>query len=130
VVFSDTVGFIRKLPHHLVAAFRSTLEQLTFADLVLHVVDRSHPAWSDQQSVADEVLRDLGVEPSRVVTVYNKIDRSSDAPGVRGGDVYVSARTDDGIEALRHLLRGRLFGVSGDGEVAPIASPLVEEPGR
>ncbi len=80
-VFADTVGFVRKLPHHLVASFRSTLGEVLEADLVLHVVDRSHPAWIEQQSVGDEVLRDLGVEVGKIILVHNKIDRAdSTAP--------------------------------------------------
>lgn len=75
VIFADTVGFVRKLPHHLVASFRSTLGEVLEADLVLHVVDRSHPAWEEQQSVGDEVLRDLGVDVEKIVLVHNKTDR-------------------------------------------------------
>jgi GTP-binding protein HflX len=74
-VFSDTVGFIRKLPHHLVASFRSTLGDIVEGDLVLHVIDRSNPRWEEQADVGDEVLDDLGVEPERVLRVFNKIDR-------------------------------------------------------
>ena len=74
-VFADTVGFVRKLPHHLVASFRSTLGEVLEADVVLHVVDRSHPAWMEQQSVGDEVLRDLGVDVEKIILVHNKIDR-------------------------------------------------------
>ena len=64
-VFSDTVGFIRKLPHHLVASFKSTLEEIAHAGVVLHVVDRSHRGWEEQMEVGREVLDDLGVEAGR-----------------------------------------------------------------
>lgn len=79
-IFADTVGFVRKLPHHLVASFRSTLGEVLEADLVLHVVDRSHPAWEEQQSVGDEVLRDLGVDVEKIILVHNKVDRLIDPP--------------------------------------------------
>ena len=111
-IFVDTVGFIRKLPHHLVASFRSTLEEIVQADLVLHVVDRSHPQWREQMDVGEEVLRDLGVDMSRVVPVFNKIDRCG--AEVREGtrDLAVSAKTGDGLDALKaHLLER----ITGDG---------------
>jgi GTP-binding protein HflX len=73
-VVIDTVGFIRKLPHHLVASFRSTMEEAVAADLVLHVIDSSHPQFEDQRAVGEDVLRDLGVKLERVVEVYNKAD--------------------------------------------------------
>ncbi len=74
VVLTDTVGFIRKLPHDLVAPFRSTLEEATVADLVLHVVDASHPTWEEHLVVGEEVLESLGVERERTLVVLNKID--------------------------------------------------------
>ncbi|HEY4591980.1 MAG TPA: GTPase HflX, partial [Thermoanaerobaculia bacterium] len=73
-VFADTVGFIRKLPHHLVSSFRSTLGEITAADLVLHVVDRSHPRWQEQAEVAEAVMDELGVDRERVIRVFNKSD--------------------------------------------------------
>jgi GTP-binding protein HflX len=108
VVFADTVGFIRKLPHHLVASFRSTLEEVVAADLVLHVVDRSHPRWEDQQTVAEEVMRELGVEPDRVLVVYNKVDRLAGPAAIPPGAVAVSATRGDGVEALRAAIAERL----------------------
>ncbi len=109
-VFGDTVGFIRKLPHHLVSSFRSTLEEIAQADLVLHVVDRSHEAWAEQLRLAEEVLQDLGVEPDRILTVFNKIDllpRHITTP--EPGTLEVSATTDQGLEHLRATLVERLF---------------------
>ena len=105
VIFVDTVGFIRKLPHHLVASFRSTLEEITQADLVLHVVDRSHPQWREHMQVGEAVLADLGVDMSRVSPVFNKMDRcGTDRAGDNGG-FAVSAQSGDGIEALKaHLV--------------------------
>ncbi len=110
-VFADTVGFIRKLPHHLVSSFRSTLGEITAADLVLHVVDRSHPQWHEQMTVADEVLDELGVERRRVVTVYNKCDRIAACaanPAQNGDGLRVSALTGDGLDALRAEIARRL----------------------
>lgn len=112
VIFVDTVGFIRKLPHHLVASFRSTLEEITQADVVLHVVDRSHPQWREQMAVGEEVLAGLGVDMGRVSPVFNKMDRcESDRSGVSGG-FAVSAQTGAGIEALKTHLIER---IAGDG---------------
>jgi GTPase len=107
VVFSDTVGFIRKLPHHLVSSFRSTLGEIATADLVLHVIDRSHPTWREQKDVAEGVLDDLGVERQRVIEVLNKSDLIE--PGeLRNGGLWVSAVTGDGVEALRAEVARRL----------------------
>ncbi|MDY7093773.1 MAG: GTPase HflX [Acidobacteriota bacterium] len=114
VIFADTVGFIRKLPHHLVSSFRSTLEEITEADLVLHVVDRSHPAWEDQLRVADEVLDDLGVEREKTLVVFNKVDRleADHAPTAAEAGrnaVAVSALTGEGLDDLRQCILKQLF---------------------
>jgi GTP-binding protein HflX len=108
-VVSDTVGFIRKLPHHLVASFRSTLEEAAHADLVIDVVDRSHPAWEDQAKTAQQVLDDLGVARDRVLTVWNKSDRLSLAERGAGSDgLWLSALTGEGLPALRTEILRRL----------------------
>jgi GTP-binding protein HflX len=109
VVVADTVGFIRKLPHHLVASFRSTLAEATYADVVLHVVDRSHPQWEEQARVADEVLTELGVKRERIVHVWNKRDRV--APGERGNGsgIWISALTGEGLVDLAREVEHRLF---------------------
>ncbi|MEA2337155.1 MAG: GTPase [Thermoanaerobaculia bacterium] len=86
-VVIDTVGFIRKLPHHLVASFRSTMEEAVAADLVLHVIDSSHPQFEDQRAVGEEVLRELGVKMDRVVEVYNKADVTEPGAGSRESGV-------------------------------------------
>ena len=99
-VFADTVGFIRKLPHHLVSSFRSTLGEIADADLVLHVIDRSHPRWREQQEVAEGVLDDLKVDRTRVVPVFNKSDLVSPLEP-RDGGLWISARTGEGIAELR-----------------------------
>ena len=112
-VFSDTVGFIRKLPHHLVASFRSTLGDIVEGDVVLHVIDRSNPRWQEQAEIGDEVLIDLGVEPERVVRVFNKTDRlnggtrESRSPD-ENGDIWLSAVTGDGVESLKAEILRRL----------------------
>lgn len=109
-VFADTVGFIRKLPHHLVSSFRSTLGEITEADLVLHVVDRSHDQWRDQMRVADEVMNDLGVEAQRIIPVFNKVDRLdlSDETPLREDAIPVSAKTGEGLDELRAAIRAHL----------------------
>jgi len=125
-VMTDTVGFIRKLPHDLVAPFRSTLEEAVDADLVLHVVDVSHPLWEEHLVVGDEVLEGLGVSREQELIVLNKTDlvtgRLPFAPGGRRG-VAVSARSGDGIANLRGAIRNRLL--SGEG-VAILRVPLEE----
>ena len=75
---TDTVGFIRKLPHHLVASFRATLEEAREADLLLHVVDASHPAWEEQVAVVEAVMEEMGLEQKQVVYVLNKADLLTD----------------------------------------------------
>ena len=75
VLLTDTVGFIRKLPHHLVASFRATLEAALEADLLLHVIDASHPRWQEQKSVVEEVLADLGADDRPTLLLFNKVDR-------------------------------------------------------
>lgn len=112
-VMTDTVGFIRKLPHDLVAPFRSTLEEASEAELVLHVVDAAHPNWEEHLNVGDEVLDGLGVERDRTLVVLNKADllkrpSSLRLPGGRRGSV-ISAVTGAGIDELRVLLRRALL---------------------
>ena len=106
-VFADTVGFIRKLPHHLVSSFRSTLGEITAADLVLHVIDRSHPHWQEQAEVAEKVMDELGVERDRVINVYNKSDLIP-AGELRNGGLWISAATGEGIPELKAALARRL----------------------
>jgi GTP-binding protein HflX len=72
---TDTVGFIRKLPHHLVASFRSTLEEAANADVLLHVIDAAHPSWDEQKQVVEEVLAELDLADRPAILVFNKIDR-------------------------------------------------------
>jgi len=109
---TDTVGFIRKLPHHLVASFRATLEEARAADALLHVVDASHPDWEGQLRVAEKVLAELGLADRPLILVFNKIDAVPDALGFtrRIRELYPSAaitstmRTD-GLTPLKLKLR-------------------------
>ncbi len=115
-VLTDTVGFIRKLPHHLVAPFQSTLEVAVSADLVLHVLDGAHPAWPEHLRVGEGVLDDLGVDRERVIVVLNKMDLI--AQGQRplapeGEALHVSALNGDGMAGLGSALRQRLLNAPG-----------------
>jgi GTPase len=111
VVISDTVGFIRELPHQLVAAFRATLEETTHADLLLHVVDASSPVRLDQIDQVNEVLHEIGADTVRQVLVFNKIDavpelaaREEAVERDEYGNisrVFLSARTGQGLDSLR-----------------------------
>ena len=113
VLVTDTVGFIRKLPHHLVASFRATLEETAEADLVLHVIDASQPVWEEQRVVVEQVLEELGVDDRPRLMVFNKIDLLGEeellALQERIGRlvknaVFVSAVHDGGLEPLRRAL--------------------------
>jgi GTP-binding protein HflX len=113
VLLTDTVGFIRKLPHHLVASFRATLEEVRETDLLLHVIDASHPMWEEQRLVVDDVLAELGVHDKAVIHVFNKVDRLATedvrALKARMADllpdaVFVSATAAQGVEPLREAL--------------------------
>jgi GTP-binding protein HflX len=109
---TDTVGFIRKLPHHLVASFRATLEEARAADVLLHVVDASHPDWEGQLRVVEKVLAELGLADRPVILVFNKIDLVSDATGFsrRVRELYptaiiTSTMRTDGLASLKARLR-------------------------
>lgn len=106
ILFTDTVGFISKLPHSLVRAFRSTLEEAKYADLILHVVDSSNIHYPLQMEVVCDTLKELGVRDKPVLTVFNKIDRGKpelpmEVKDFKGDDtVFISAKEKTGIEAL------------------------------
>lgn len=101
VLLVDTVGLLRRLPHHLIEAFHSTLEEALDADLILNVCDVSSPDAFNQRAVTEEVLRELGVGETPVITVCNKCDRLEGLPLIAGGDsVPVSAKTGEGLPAL------------------------------
>jgi len=97
VLISDTVGFIKKLPHQLVSAFRATLEEVVQADLILHVIDVSDPDREEKQQVVLDVLKEIGAGDHPFLTVYNKVDLMPDA---RGDGILVSAITGKGLDQL------------------------------
>ena len=108
ILLTDTVGFIRKLPHHLIEAFKSTLEEAKYADIILHVVDASNPQMDTQMYVVYETLRQLEVEGKPVVTLFNKQDRVPDAGNLRDFQadytLHTSAKTGQGLEELKTVL--------------------------
>lgn len=120
LVVTDTVGFIRKLPHHLVASFRATLEEVREADLLLHVIDAGSPTWEEQRLVVDEVLAELGVHDRPVLHLFNKTDQleAASLDGLRErmanllpGSVFVSALAPHGADPLVAALRSAMESV-------------------
>lgn len=107
VLLTDTVGFIRKLPHHLVEAFKSTLEEARYCDVILHVVDCSNPQMDMQMHVVYETLRRLDIKDKEIITVFNKVDRPDVDTACRDMSadykVKLSAKTGEGIEELLDL---------------------------
>ena len=107
VLLTDTVGFIRKLPHHLVEAFKSTLEEARYCDVILHVVDCSNPQMDMQMHVVYETLRRLDIKDKEIITVFNKVDRPDADTACRDMSadykVKLSAKTGEGIEELLDL---------------------------
>ena len=99
-ILSDTVGFINKLPTDLIEAFRSTLEEVRDADLILHVIDSSCPHYEVQMQVVDQVLTSLGAGNTPRIDVYNKVDKEGALPAHRGDFVHISALTGQGLEEL------------------------------
>jgi GTP-binding protein HflX len=110
VVISDTVGFVRELPHQLVAAFRATLEETIHADLLLHVVDGSSPVRMEQIEQVNEVLREIGADHVPQILVWNKIDAAGLEPGVERDEydkisrVFISAHSGAGLDLLREAI--------------------------
>lgn len=109
VLLSDTVGFIRKLPHHLVEAFKATLEELSFADLLLHVIDASNPEWREQAEVVDQLIVELGAQQTPRIEVFNKCDLWTGEIRPHGEDmVSISAKTGEGLPQLLEAIGKRL----------------------
>ena len=101
VLLSDTVGFIRKLPHHLVEAFKATLEELTYADLLIHVIDAANPLWIHQAEVVDALILELGAETTPRIEAFNKCDLPLSVSHPRSADtVEISAATGKGLSEL------------------------------
>ena len=109
VLLSDTVGFIRKLPHHLVEAFKATLEELAYADLILHVIDASNPEWREQAEVVEALIRQLGAEATPRLEVFNKSDIYVGEIRPHGEDIVsISAKTGEGLDQLLAMIGKRL----------------------
>ena len=109
VLLTDTVGFIRKLPHHLIEAFKSTLEEAKYSDLIVHMIDASNPEADTQMLIVYNTLRELGIEDKEVVSLYNKIDIMPDDT-ILPRDFHaehtlkISARTGEGLEEFKELV--------------------------
>jgi len=135
LVLSDTVGFIRDLPHTLVAAFRATLQETAGADLLLHVVDWSSPERDEQSAEVDRVLAEIGAADVPLLVICNKIDETHTAPGVERDDrgtirrVFVSARAGSGLDGLRvalaELSRCTPSGADFDGDLQDSKDPIL-----
>ena len=108
VLMTDTVGFIRKLPHHLIEAFRSTLEEAKYADMILHVVDASNPQVDEQMYIVYETLQNLEVKNKPIITAFNKQDKLEGKPILRDFKadhvVRISARTGEGLDELQSVI--------------------------
>jgi GTP-binding protein HflX len=141
VSLSDTVGFIRDLPHKLVEAFQATLQEAAEADLLIHVVDAASATLAEQQMEVDKVLEEIGASSLPQILVYNKVDLLNDAARprqmhdelLRGSSglvqrVFVSARSGEGLDVLRHLiadlaLRKSDLNISDDASILPDGTP-------
>lgn len=112
ILLTDTVGFIRKLPHHLIDAFRSTLEEAKYADYIIHVVDASNPQMEKQMYIVYETLKKLGVEGKPVLTLFNKQDLRTDTEVLHDAradrTIHISARTGEGLDLVRSALEEML----------------------
>ena len=141
VSLSDTVGFIRDLPHGLVDAFAATLQEAADADLLLHIVDASNPSHPEQIASVMSVLNDIGAEQVPQILVFNKLDAMDEAnrphvlsdqmelDGQPVSRIYVSAKTGEGLPALRALLAARVMNLKGgQGPMSPGAFPEIESP--
>ena len=109
-LLTDTVGFISKLPHHLVKAFRSTLEEVTEADLLVHVIDYANPHHEDQKQLTNKVLEEIGVKDIPIIYAYNKADLMDvEFPSIEEDRVYLSAKTRIGIDECTALISQHVF---------------------
>jgi GTP-binding protein HflX len=111
IIFTDTVGFIKKIPHQLVASFKSTLEETVYSDLLLKVIDYSDPYYQDKISQTNVVLEEIGAADVPSLLVFNKIDRLNEidpAPAPLNGSFYLSALKGDGVDRLRGELSDRV----------------------
>lgn len=109
VLISDTVGFIQKLPHQLIDAFKATLEELSYADLLLHVIDSSNPRWREQAEVVEDLIGELGASHTPRIDVFNKCDCYQGDILPHGEDIVsISAKTGQGLDELRKAIGKRL----------------------
>lgn len=112
IMLTDTVGFISKLPHHLIQAFRSTLEEAKYSDIILHVVDASNPDMDRQMLAVYETLRQLEIEDKPVITVFNKIDRLPELPVLKDlradASVFISAKEEKGLDVLLKTIEDKI----------------------
>ncbi|PIE93897.1 GTPase HflX [Bacillus fungorum] len=109
-LLTDTVGFVSKLPHHLVKAFRSTLEEVAEADLLIHVVDYANPNYEQLIDITNETLKKIGVENIPIIYAYNKSDMVEvEIPKVQENRVYLSAKKHIGIEELVEMIRSHIY---------------------
>lgn len=112
IMITDTVGFISRLPHHLIQAFRSTLEEAKYSDIILHVVDASNPDLDRQMYAVYETLRQLEIEDKPVITVFNKVDRLEQVPVLKDlkaeATVFVSAKKGTGIPSLLQAIEDKI----------------------
>ena len=109
-ILTDTVGFVSKLPHHLVKAFRSTLEEARDADLLLHVVDVSNPEHGYMMEVTNDTLQAVGVENVATLNIYNKADLAEFRyPEVSDDSVWISAKEGKGLDELVELIKKKIF---------------------
>ena len=112
VLLTDTVGFIRKLPHHLIEAFKSTLEEAKYADIIFHVVDSSNPQRDKQMHIVYETLDNLGVKDKKIVTLFNKQDARTDDEPLRDfradKTLAISAAKNEGLEEVKAVLEEML----------------------
>ncbi len=112
ILLTDTVGFIRKLPHHLIDAFRSTLEEAKYADIILHVVDASSPQMDQQMYVVYETLKNLGVTDKKIVTLFNKQDKMTENQPHRDlkaeKTIRISAKWGEGLGEVKQILEDLL----------------------
>ena len=105
VILTDTVGFINKLPHTLVDAFASTLEEALDADIILHVVDISNPYYKKQIEVVNQTLKEIGAGEIKNIIAYNKCDKIHEAKELKANEVFISAKTGKGIDRLKELIK-------------------------
>lgn len=133
VLLSDTVGFISKIPHHLIAAFRATLEEIQEADVLVHVVDISHPAMEKQVEAVLKLLADLNLADKPIITVFNKIDKLKDTVLIRSlhqrvsRSAFVSAKSGQGLNVFFDLLAECVPGkrISGSYAIPYTEAPLI-----